>query len=289
MTSQYTSRILVIPGAPVSPSPDLPKLYSESLDFKGSLMLVDPSHPWDTNPIGTSLKNNLWGRALEAIGSTDQSQVGGESIELISQGGGAYRNVERTSKSAMHLYYAASSPDFSGDIARYNFPAAILNHIKNSGHEFYIALSHRITYNPQGLGNAQTRNQWSGIVYNDNLAIYSFDTQSDKPNDAHRIFYNRVGTANDTQLGLVHRAIAIDGTESTENHALMFGVGRNSNWTNANGKPTGSILYTFYVCDLTVANKTAAEVDAIFQARQAALFATGGRYANDTWTDPATK
>lgn len=275
----------VLPFEAVDQPAEFPIFYFEPLDFLGSLILLDPSHEFNSSLNGFNLQNILSHQAAEIIDASDLNA----SIELLAQGGGLGRFQERTSKNAVHLYYGASRDGFNGDIERYNFPESILNHIKTSGHEFYFALSHRITYNPVGLGSDQSRNQWSGIVYNDNLAIYSFDTQSDKPTDSHRTYYNRVGTATDETLGLVHRAIAIDGTESVANHAIMFASGRNSNWTNTNAKAAGSILYTFYVCDLTVANKTAAEVDAIFQARQAALFADDGRYADDTWTDPATK
>ena len=284
------ARIFRLPINAINPPSEAPKLISEPLDFKGSIMLLDPAHAWNEETKSLNLKNLFWSRALEVINNSNLTAVGGDNIALTTAGTGTYRKAERTSKSAIHLYYKGDAPDFYNEIAKYNFPAAILNHIKTSGHEFYIALSHRITLNPQGIGTDATRNQWSGITQNDTDAIYSFDTQSDKPVTTGRTFYARSGTATDETLGLVHRRIGTNISIPTETNGAnpMFGVGRNSNWTIANAKPTGSILYTFYVCDLTAAGKTAAEVDAIFQSRQAALFASGGRYDGDSWTDPAT-
>lgn len=284
------ARIFRLPINAINPPSEAPKLISDPLDFKGSIMLLDPAHAWNEETKSLNLKNLFWSRALEVISNSNLTAVGGDNIALTTAGTGTYRKAERTSKGAVHLYYQASAGTISSTIQKYVFPAAILNHIKTSGHEFYIALSHHITLNPEGLGTNATRNQWSGITQNDTQAIYSFDTQSDKPLTAGRTFYNRVSTTTDETLGLVHRSIGTTVSIPTATNGAnpMFGVGRNSNWTVSEGKPTGSILYTFYVCDLTVAGKTADEVDAIFQARQAELFSENGRYYNDSYTNPLT-
>lgn len=293
MTAQYSSRILVLPNNPINPSADLPKLYLEPLDFAGALMLLDPSHPWDATQTDTSLQNNLWGRALETLNLTDQSAVGGSRIAITTQGGSANRYSERTSKKAIHLYYSDAIGANNANVQCYKFPTAILNHLKDTGNEFYVGLSHYITRNQNGLGSGGSRNQWSGLTYNDTGYVYSLDTDKDRPtsSESSRTFANRVGTSSDATLGLVHRSIGFKGRTLVNSNGVnpMFGVGRNSNWTNTGVVPASSILYTLFICDLTVANKTAAEVDAIFQARQAALFAANGRYADDTWIDPATK
>jgi hypothetical protein len=62
------------------------------------------------------------------------------------------------------------------------------------------------------------------------------------------------------------------------------------NLTSANSTDGSEsrIFYGFYLEDLTVSGRTYQDVDALDLQAYNIAFGTGGRYYNDTYTDPAT-
>lgn len=71
------------------------------------------------------------------------------------------------------------------------------------------------------------------------------------------------------------------------NMGTLGGSGNNSLVANQNAQPS-QILYRLYFEDLTVSGRTVAAVDALDATAFSTAFAIGGRFYNDTFTDPAT-
>lgn len=288
------ARIINLPLAFNNPS--LPTVYNETLLTNGSLVLVDPTHPWGSWGTAayagsSTVPNHAWQQAAAVLGSGDASSL---SSSVVVEGGATSRLIEKTGKGALHVGWKPAT-NISGQRVRVSPASAIGSFItaQTNSHQFYACLSMRITKN----AGTSPRNTFGGAQKDDAQSLWSFDTTGDLPPSgaSQRLFANRQGIANDATEGVVFRSLGVSGIyttfgtwNGTFNTIAQFSSGRNSNWT-AGAQPTpSSVLYFAYLEDLTVSGRTPAAVDALAYARHQALFAAGGRYANDTFTDPAT-
>lgn len=288
------SRITTIPIG--FANPQLPVLYAESLLTAGSLVLNDPTHPWggwsDAAYAGSAaVPNHAWQQAAAVVGGGSASSLASASV---IEGGATSRLIEKTGRGGFHVGWKPSAT-ISAQRVKVSPAAAIGAWIAAhaNDHQFYACLSMRITKN----AGTTPRNNFGGAMKNDSQSLWTFDTTGDLPpsGNAHRLFANRVGTADDSVDGVVFRSLGLSGIYSTFgtwggtfDTVAQFASGRNSSWTAGAQPAPSSALYFAYLEDLTVSGRTAAAVDAIAVARHQALFTAGGRYAGDTFTDPAT-
>lgn len=288
------ARTLVVPLA--FGNPTLPVLYSEPLLTAGSLVLNDPTHPWGPWPTAayassSAVPNHAWQQAAAVVGSGDATAL---ASSVTIEGGATNRLMEKTGKGALHVGWKPTAT-IGAQRVRMSPAALIASWIAAhaNDHQFYACLSMRVTKN----AGTSPRNSFGGATKNDSQSLWTFDTTGDLPpaGKTQRLFANRVGTANDGVEGVVFRSIAVSGIYSTFgtwggtfDTVAQFASGRNSGWTAGSQVSPSSAVYFAYLEDLTVSGRTPATVDALAAARHNALFAAGGRYAGDTWTDPAT-
>lgn len=271
----------------------LPLVITEPILVPGSLLLIDPGHPWDpitSARISTPAPNLAHEYAAAMVGySCDRFSLGGI---MVQEGSSTLVASELTGKGGLHLVAASSS--FAG--AKIGIDAAdVLAGYLNSSydHDMFVGMSHRITRAATGAGHRA----YSAATQIDARSLWAFDASGDLPPSGApaRIGYDRTGVA-DTATGVAYRAVGTRRIHSTYgtftapfDEIELAKAGRNSNWevSAATVQPSW-ILYSLYVEDLTISGRSFATVNAIFKDRHDALFAAGGRYADDTWTDPAT-
>ena len=279
--------------------PNLPVVVEEPILVPGSLLLLDPAHPWDpmtSTDDGAVAPNLAWEFARDMIGSGSAASLGGF---IDNEGGGTppLYTREFTEKGGLHL--VARNTAFSGaQTAVEAAPdlAAWLNTHYND-HDFFVAMSHRVTRPATSIGG-YGRRMYSGAHQTDARTLWAFDRAGDLPPSgvSQRLGYDRQGVAEDT-VGVVYRAVGVKGVYSTwQTFNPPFAkidlakAGANNLWETATGNTTthpSHILYSFYIEDLTVSGRDFKTVNTLAKARHDALFATGGRYAGDAWTDPA--
>lgn len=277
-------------------NPSLPILYSEPLLTAGSLALVDPTHPWEPWSAAAytrsgTVPNHAWQQAAAVLGSGDSTTL---AMAVATEGSPTGRLMEKTGKGGFHVAYKPGTA-IAAQRARVSPASAIGSFIAShaNDHQFYVCLSMRITKN----AGTTPRNSFGGATKNDSQSLFTFDTTGDLPpaGSTQRLFANRVGTSSDASEGVVFRSLGVSkiystfGTWSgTFDSLSLFASGRNSSWTASAQLPPSAALYFAYIEDLTVSGRTPQLVDALAVARHNALFASGGRYAGDTWTDPST-
>lgn len=96
-------------------------------------------------------------------------------------------------------------------------------------------------------------------------------------------------------VGMVHERVAnaFDGTAAATAASLYvnpfgFGTLDLAYGDHGRNKSISAVLYRIVIEDLNVSGRSLAQFGAVDDAIRAALFASGGRYHGDTFTDPAT-
>lgn len=295
----FAGRTIIVPGLfSDSTLPTLP-VVEDPLLTVGSLYLTDPTSPdapWRnvaSSTITTTTTNLAAAYAEKVLGTAgaDLAEKNGVAV-----GANQYRALEATSRGGMHVIMkpdqAVSSVGWRAD-----YPAQIKAYLEaNPDHTYYACLSHRIT----SAQPTTLRNGFGGVTRDDSKSLFAWMSNGgDLPPSTATTNYvgsSRLGTTDDSQTGLVFRSIAARGVRSTfgtwggtfELASAWWG-GRVGQWLISGGTPSPSnILYYAYLEDLTVSGRDFATVDALAQARHNNLHEPGGRYADDTWTDPAT-
>jgi hypothetical protein len=266
----------------------LPKLYPDAIMNDGSLMLVDMSNAggWDygTNvPVNGNIAGNLaWSQAATILGSGNRTTLSPVIANLTMDATG---KIEFTGKKGLHVITSQTAPNGAGKGMVINLPAAFTAYmINNSTHKFYFSLWHRNTRIGLNVNEAHfalggsTSHYMALMMVNGNAGITTGGGGSYLSNGANA-------------LGISHRVICttgVVGSPSTgSTNQLPFG---NKGWASAFTANLASswILYKFYIEDLNVSGRTYAQVLALDQSLNAAAFAAGGQFYNDTYTDPAT-
>lgn len=300
-------RFITLPG--VNPPADRAKvdIIDPILPEAGALLLVEPAHPYESWAAGVpadeaKIPNLALDQALTLLGSSTDAHAQlamdiGSTIVDETRGA-----IERTGKGGLHTIFddalAGTTTANNNAWTRLAPSSQLLAYLQAHGTDDYFV------------------SQWyddtrilltTGGIYDDTAHIYGAVGGA----TANRLFWltGAPGAGNTngpvsapsrrnpaypalgpkiSNVGTVTR----DGT-STLNDGGFFLVG---NYSTINGYSSGAFYnrhasrayYRLYMENLTESARTYAEVDAIDYAMWQDAFGVGGRYADDTYTDPAT-
>lgn len=293
------------------------------LPDQGALLLVDMTHPaLPATIVGVPMvqgnvapvHNLAWQQAAAMIGSGDATTL---AVPMSSAGIGVsgLSAIERTGKGGVHLYHSrASDPgsmwwgprpdqvgttqgkvDATAPMAKWIFDHSDAVSGGGTGHKFYVSVWNRVTRPREGTLNPNP----------------NYTAEIANPSQAST---NRLLTLGSTAPGGQANIPVRGRNPSLQLVGPTFTNGDSDTfWTGT--KPTNSIVfrsqigaggdmfgftgpyrqghaclvfYRFYVEDLTVSGRTYAQVDALdFAQYTKDCLTAGGRYYNDTFTDPA--
>ncbi|MDI3259704.1 MAG: hypothetical protein QJR02_08410 [Sinobacteraceae bacterium] len=276
----------------------LPILYDDALMSAGTLMLADPMHsaaPWAAGvpAANAPLPNIAWSAAAALIGSGDQTSLG--PIFLLDNVASNEAKLERSSKGGLHVIWTQANA--SSKRAALFLPNPIQNYlINNPRHKYYFSLWQRVTRAPKNILEVPEVAILSGSPALSNYLVY-YSQRGALPNSSNPVFLG--GRDNLGGYGVGNKIVTIGAngftgaaptaTSQTNNYELCcWGYGDAAYSPTSAPNSRSSIFYRVFLEDLTVSGRGYADVDAIDYGLWQAAFAPGGRYYNDTFTDPAT-
>lgn len=266
----------------------------------GSLLYIEPARDAFTRvpTVGDKITNFARGSFSELTGD---SMDNADALVTVDQSHG-YTARELTGAGAIHGFFDNSEPSAGiGDYC-FNIPQSIINYINaNASHTFYadaiIRGTHAPAYHTDGNVSA-----WMVGVANTSAGTGTFfgirnQCDADLTDADNHIIYPRVGWTDVLLSGrtvwtnaLCHARMARSSKPSAFDATATGGV----NWIGPSS-PGGAlqggqsfIFYSMYIEDCTVSGRSHSEVEAWRAAQYAADFAPGGRYGEDTYTNPAT-
>lgn len=238
----------------------------------GTIWLMDPTfvNGWGpVNEVPTSVPNLATGSTATAAPSSPAPAL-----------------VERSTKGGMHVASsraATSNQSFtlSDQNARDTMVAAI-----SAGHRLFMAETYVVTRNPtSGYAPNSATYRHMGIISTASADLATIRTTSTQTVAA----YPRTGVTQD-QVGTTTTSTGVQTVMGVVTPASGTAGTSTSMWVQHNGgsgSPAESrVVYIQKVEDLTVSGRSEATVAAEYNAYVNDLFATGGRYANDSWTAP---
>ncbi len=301
-------RFISLPG--VNPGSAYPKVNAlhPLLPDAGALLLVEPGAPgslaWPTGvPAQSSVMTNIAATQAKAIipGSVDAGvsvtmQRGSFLVDSSQRG-----LIERTSKGGIHSIFRPTDETVTTGLSnlhssiRLQFGANSLGswlELHKNDHKFFFTQWWTDTYTPAGASpvydttlainsfTAGTTNYMLMMRATSNVGWEEFNTPPGSPADGVPRYADAQTTTTPTGAPLQEGAL------------FNFGVGGVINPYNGGGATYGKhrsrAYYLAYIEDLTVSGRTFAQVHAINAAAHASAFGAGGRYAGDTYTNPAT-
>jgi hypothetical protein len=266
---------------------DAPRiLVVDPVETYGSLMLVDPSNPfqsWGSGAPsnGVALPNLLLHKAKELLQSAADSDLSALFYSNFQATDGV---VQRSTKGGLHGITSKSTAVIARG-AYIHFGLALRDYIiANKTHQFYFSQIARRTR----LANT-TSGRYMEFGDGGNYVAYMSPGECRSRVGGVGVPQTRINAGN--ALGgnrfVSVAASANSGDAINLGNALMqwgpiISAGALVNTMSS------EVFYRAYAEDLTVSGRSFAEVDAIEQATFAKLFGPGGRYAEDSWNDPAT-
>ena len=260
----------------------LPIIRNDALLSKGSLFLFDPSHSqgaFEGTASQTVVPNVAWREAAGLMPGETQASLAGAVFLNLAAG---EILVERTPKKGVHIINSLvnQTADRNWNI----WPSdKIRDYMVTNGatHKFYVSLWTKRTR--KGLGPA-------GSVFHlfRNPVGTMFIAPDEGLNGNGRSNYRTVNTNGGVEPFVRFTNTDVNGVTGAPD-LFQLGAGMLSSYSGNTyrNRQNSVILYRAYIEDLTVSGRTYAEVDALDYALYQAAFAEGGRYAGDTYTDPA--
>lgn len=278
--------------------PNLPILKDDDIltDNAGSLFLVDV-RTWSAGvPVHSELLTNVARKQAAKAGVTGDTSAIFAKIGDLS---GSKGRIERSGKGGLAgIVTQASDPGVDNGYAvtlPENIKAYILAH---QNHNFYTSIWRRITRAAFTSGGAARCLAGFEVGGSGGAVTFRLTESSSqmRPSGTERIGISGLATAN--ALGPGRFAIAGKGNDpaplisnyaSPKTAICQIGPIQARNREAAARQTLQSwIFYRGYVEDLTISGRTFDEVDALDAALYAEAFGSDGRFANDTFTDPAT-
>lgn len=295
---------LIAPGVITDPS-RLMKDYDDEIMSAGSLMLIDPTHPAAPSsgyvnstsgaPADGALVPNIAYKPAAALVG------GGAGLGSLSPAvgvGSAFTTpnlckIERSSKGGIHVIAPQPGTYMANRHVRLPMPANVRAYMKaNPTNDFFVSIWHRVTRLTTQAGVASHSTLGAGLAD----AFFYFGSRPTAGGEVNYPVANRIGTRGALSTGAVGNTIqnaawsAVAGTvaASYDTNNYLWAVGDNYG-SGLPGKSFSDIFYRMYIEDLTVSGRTYATVDALdYAAYTREVLTTGGRYYNDTFTDPTT-
>lgn len=279
---------LIIKTPTVSTANNLPKFYPDSRMNKGSLLLLDFSHPdcqlAGVPANGSTINNIAWANAKKIIPSGTQSTLSPTISNTITDN--TRGRIEITPKKGLHgIISQTNDVGFGNDFEIY-IPNLIKNHIfQNTARGFFVSIWDRKTR------LATTSTSAFFALHLDNTGNYFAAFQTGGSDSMGRQLGFRGTNADLNTLGnrVVNLAFNAKTGNPGTNGSSSFKFG--SGWAYGGfelNKACSQILYQIHIVDLTAAGLTYAEADAADLAAWNSAFGPGGRFENDTFTNPST-
>jgi hypothetical protein len=296
----------------------LTKLQDDPVLAAGSLMLIEPNHPvypWaagvpaaadSAGAGGLWLPNAAQSMAKTLLGSSIDSAIGAKLVVGSNwvEGSGANQSgiSERTTKGGFHTISSrlrAPANNYKRFYAGSAFGAYMAS---NASHSFYVSMWKKHTrteapFGPQYPIYAGFRNVTGTVT----TAIGTFMAGGSNPNSGTTVigFENVNGTLNlneNSKLAVTtlnnggSNAAAVTNPDPASTWTFGPSWGGYSAYPEASPYPNNSmVVYRWYVEDLTVSGRTYAQAKAVDDAEfTKQVLTVGGRYYQDTHTDPAT-
>jgi len=277
-------------------------LHDDAILSSGSLMLVDAIHsanPWasgvPTN--GFAIPNIAWKEAAALLGSGTQSSLAGQLIVSGSINNNTKGKMERSGKGGLHVIVSQATALTSSDGVVANLPQAIRTYIKNNPtHSYYFSAWDYVTRIQPGTVNSANGIALYDISAGNTGALLvmprtdvivttsgasSGSRVAPSLNAAGARYISQAVPSSSLNLDTQTEGGAIWGAPSSTYNAAVL-ASRNNLWPS-------SIMYRYYLEDLTVSGRSFAAVDALdYALYQAAVTTSGGRYNGDTFTSPTT-
>lgn len=289
----------IIPGVTFTSPTGLPKVQVDSiLPEAGALFLAEPAHPsraWAAGvPANAATVPNLaWSQAAATIGSGTEASL---SVDIYNVGlSGTKGLVERSGKGGVHAIISPTVATTQVDSFNVAYPAAIYDYVRSHpNNQLFMSMWVRLTR----VASVPSAGSFllGGIVTDGSFAIamgynanYGGRTISGHtPSNALGNQHKWVSAMPPTTFPTDSNTTGLANPPLTRS-AFVGGNRISSGFTAGKPGQGGSrIFYRAYLEDLTVSGRTAAAVAALDVALFDAAFGAGGRYAADTFTDPAT-
>ena len=275
--------ILTLDGF-TSPNENLPVFRDDKRLTKGSLLLIDFSHPsmGSTIPANNSYVKNLAGiEAKVLLNTTDDTKVNPKVVNTITQTGGL---MEFTSKKGLHGIISQTNDVNVGNEFQFIVPLEMYSYIvANISHGFMVSVWDKKTrLATQGIG----ANFVLGVS---NLSNYVTVLQTGGTDALGKNLgqYGNSSTLNSTNMECNIVGVSqLTGTPTNSESGRMFKFGSGSIFSGFElNKACSEILYTIHIMDLQVAGLTFEQA----KERELIFFneAKSGRFANDTFTSPS--
>lgn len=266
----------------------LPRIrHSDPMLSTGSLVLLDPMHPdmsnsWAGFNSGV-IPNLAWRPLSRLLGWGNEAQLSGIYSNGLTPADGG---MERTDKGGLHGMIR-HTPFTERRATTISINAAAEYVAANAGNEIFLSVWGAYT-RKDGRGDQPERMAGFGSSASQATLMLA---QGASALSVYPYGPERTGVrpAVDDGLGerfIVNGARQIPVPVSTSSAQIMWTTG-SSGWSNV--RSPSWVLYRYYLEDLTVSGRTYAEADQIdYDLYSAEVMSPGGRYYDDTWTDPST-
>lgn len=267
----------------------------DPIESTGSLFLFDPSNGYGTFsgvPVSGSIVPNVVAPIAAAATGLSKSLVTGRVVTTGNVTGKF--QIERSSKLGVHGMSTQGGSQTAPAYWSLKLHASLKDYLEANilTHQFYVSSWIRLTR--KAITNSAIQ---SVLHWTQNTSNYAYHTSSGVPtttpntNKASNI--NTV-TSDLASAGLIQ--LAVTGwtgdqqyiTNDTEAYQPAFAIGAVDAWAGSNyNKCDSHILYRAYIEDLTVSGRSYADVAALDLSLFNTAFGAGGRFASDTYSDPA--
>lgn len=288
---------LAIPLDGTLTDPVFPRLRNDEILSSGSLLLLDCSHTYGGFGSGVPVDNQLieniaWKEAIATVLSGSQNSM--RATADIYAGAGF--SMERTGRGGLHFMLSQAGDLAASTGAEILLPSELRSYLQaNPTNDIYLSAWTRLT-KVAGLNGsvwpATVALQRTVSSTSNYLAF--FDANDTFPlGSSAKNLGERLSNGTNT-LGNSLRSVAVDGWTGTppasaaelRNGIVLAGArGAYTGLALSDDAPS-FILYRLYLEDLTVSGRDFADVDAIDFAAFTREFATGGKFAGDTFTSP---
>jgi hypothetical protein len=269
----------------------LPIVRDDPLLSAGSLFLFDPSHSQGgfagVPAHAAAVPNVAWKEAAALLGSGTASSL---SATVGSTGNiaGVFQ-VERSGKGGVHGMATQGSSQVAGAYWRCDLPPAVRDYLyaNRSSRSFYISIWKRLTRKPlAGAGDFMYGASTSNYLFHSET--FAFAPSAGKIRRVPDFSDGSAGITVPADRFLSGSVSNITGTGPASSTNPTFGLGGIGPWNYSGtyNKLGSSVLYRFYIEDLTASGRSAADVDALDYELWQAAFATGGKFHGDTYSDP---
>lgn len=270
-----------------------PKLKQfDDIETLGSLFLLDFSDMPSLPAVNAEVPNKLASLTQSLTGQS----LGLQGLVNKRSGNSADWLVERTSKGGIHGIIKHGTGTTTQNAFVVFAPLAARNYmLANPNNNYYVSLWSKVTKNALSSPAPQSPMHFCPDSAGATNGFFNSATGIFATQGGNRINETRVPLSSDLDIAVPanrfasaqYSGIVNIGSALTSSHNIQMVLGAHGPWGSFNtDKAPSKIIYRAYIEDLTVSGRTFAEVAAIDQAIFNKEFSEGGKFYNDTYTNP---